>query len=124
MGTRFFARLSRAMLLLVAVATLTACGARSINQVLADPTRYANKDVKLQGQVVESYSVLGRGAYQIDDGTGRLWIVSSRGVPRNGARVQVKGKVRDGFNLGPGVSLPKGVESGMVLVASSHKAKD
>src|SRR6266545_2418916 len=77
-----------------------ACGARTINKVLADPGRYRNREVKLSGSVVDSYSLVGRGAYQIDDGTGKLWIVSDNGVPRKSARIVVKGTVREGFNLG------------------------
>ena len=91
---------------------------------MADPSRYANKEVRIEGGGTDSYSVLGRGAYQIDDGTGRHWVVSEKGVPREGARVSVKGKVRDGFNLGSLVKLPKQVNSGLVMIESSHKAKD
>lgn len=109
--------------ILVALAIpFSGCATRTINHIMADPSRYANKEVRLQGSVTESYSVLGRGAYQIDDGTGKLWVVSNEGVPRQGARVKVKGKVRDGFNLGTLVKLPRQVESGLVLIESSHKA--
>lgn len=100
------------------------CGVKTINHIMADPSRYADKEVKIEGTVTESYSVIGKGAYQVDDGTGRLWIVSTRGVPRKGARVQTKGKVKDGFNIGSVVKLPKELSSGLVMVESSHKAKD
>jgi hypothetical protein len=104
----------------------TACAStRTVNQLLADPGRYRNDKVKLSGEVVESYSVADRGAYQIDDGTGRLWIVSEHGVPRKSARVTVTGTVREGFNLGSladALKLPPGIAAGMVLMESSHKA--
>lgn len=112
--------------LVVAALVSTACGTRTINQVLAEPTRYSNRDVRLSGTVVDSYSVVGRGAYRLDDSTGTLWIISDRGVPRQGARVVVKGTVRDGFSLGslvPQASLPAGVGSGLVLIESSHRAR-
>jgi hypothetical protein len=102
---------------------LAACEQKSINQILADPQRYANREVGVVGNVVQSYSVLGNGAYQVDDGTGRLWVVSKSGVPRKGARVGVKGRVRDGFDLGSLVKLPEAVNSGLVLIESEHKAK-
>ena len=42
----------------------------------------------------------------------------------NGARVVVKGKIREGYNLsGLGDRLPAGLGSGLVLVESSHKAR-
>ena len=104
-----------------------ACAARTVNQVIADPSRYRNREVKLSGTVVDSYSLVNRGAYRIDDGTGQLWIVSENGVPRKSARVDVKGTIREGFNLGSlgdRINLPSAVGSGLVLIESSHKAKN
>ncbi len=105
----------------------TACASVTVNKVLADPSHYRNREVRLSGAVVDSYSLADRGAYLIDDGTGRLWVVSDRGVPRRSAEVTVKGRVREGFNLGSlgdRVHLPPGVGTGLVLMESSHKAKD
>src|SRR5258708_1265296 len=86
--------------LLGTVLFLTSCEQKTINQIMADLQRYAKKDVTVVGKVVKSYSVMGNGAYQIDDGTGKLWVVSKTGVPREGAHVAVKGTIRDGFSLG------------------------
>jgi hypothetical protein len=105
---------------------LTACASKSINHILADPSRYANREVRVSGAVVESYSVASRGAYRIDDSTGQLWVVSDKGVPRKGARVTVKGTIRDGFNLGvlgDRINLPAGIDSGLVMMESSHTAQ-
>lgn len=102
-----------------------ACATRTVNEILADPSRYRDRDVRVSGAVVDSYSLANRGAYRIDDGTGQLWVVSDMGVPRTSARVTVKGKIREGFNLGAlggRINLPAGVGSGLVLMESSHKA--
>lgn len=99
-----------------------ACGAATINKVLADPQRYRDREVKLSGSVVDSYSLVGRGAYQLDDTTGRLWIVSDKGVPRRGAKVNVKGTVREGFNVGAFGDKLK-LPNGLVMIENSHKAK-
>lgn len=113
-------------LLVAGALTSTACAStKTIDQLLADPARYRDDTVKLSGEVVDSYSVANRGAYQIDDGTGRLWVVSESGVPRKSARVTVTGKVREGFNFGSLtdlIKLPPGIAAGMVLMESSHKA--
>ena len=120
---------SRAVLLTmlsVSALALAGCAARTVNQVLADPSRYRDREVKLSGAVVDSFSFINRGAYRIDDGTGQLWVVSDKGVPRISARVTVKGRVREGFNLGSlgdRINLPRGIGSGLVLMESSHKAK-
>jgi hypothetical protein len=123
-------RLCRTVILTVLSVTAlvsAACAARTVNQVIADPSRYRNREVKLSGTVVDSYSLVNRGAYRIDDGTGQLWIVSDNGVPRKSARVDVKGTIREGFNLGSlgdRINLPSAVGSGLVLIESSHKAKN
>ena len=107
------------------VLALTGCAHRRINQIFADPQRYANHDVGVTGNVVKSVSLLGKGAYQVDDGSGRLWVIATtnRGVPREGARVGVRGRIRDGFNLGGIIKLPEIVRSGMVMIESDHRAK-
>ena len=114
-------------LLAIAVAT-AACGPKTVNQILADPSRYRNSDVTVSGRVEESFSFANRGVYRINDDTGQLWVVStSSGVPRKGARVTVKGRIQEGFNmgsLGDRINLPAGVGSGLVMMESSHKAKN
>ena len=116
-------RASVLMVLAFMVLFLAACQEKTINQIMADPHRYANREVGIVGHVVQSYSVVGKGVYQVDDGTGKLWVVSDKGVPRKGARVGVKGTIRDGFSLGSLVKLPEAVSSGLVMMESQHKAK-
>ena len=104
----------------------SACGSTSINRVLSDPSRYRNHDVTVKGTVTDSMSIIDRGVYRIEDHGSQLWVVSSAGVPRTGARVSVTGKVRDVFdigNLGGRVDLPQAMKSGLVLVESSHRAR-
>jgi hypothetical protein len=108
---------------IVSAVLLSGCETKSINEIKADPGRYANHEVGVVGNVVQSVSLLGHGAYEIDDGTGRLWVVSQTGVPRKGARVAVRGKIRDGFDLGTFVKLPERLSAGMVLMEKEHKAK-
>ena len=94
-------RIGSASLILAAVLLLTACPSQTtISKINADPARYRNKEVAIVGTVRDSYGALGQGAYEIDDGTGRLWVVTKRGVPSRGARVGVKGHVHNGFNFG------------------------
>ena len=103
----------------------TACASTSVNRILADPSRYRDREVHVSGSVVDSYSIGNRGAYRIGDDSGTLWVVSDRGVPRKGARVTVQGTIREGLNLGSigdRISLPAGLP-GLVLMESSHNAK-
>jgi hypothetical protein len=119
----------RSALALVFVLTVltAACAAKSINQVLADPGRYRNDTITVHGTVAESASVLGRGAYRITDGDQGLWVVTNGGAPRKGARVNVTGRLQEGYDLGGlggVIKLPGSLQSGLVLIESSHKARD
>jgi len=111
---------------LLAFVLQTGCAVRSINQIMADPQKYANKEVGIKGEVTESYSALGHGAYRVDDGTGRLWVVSDKGVPRKGAKIVAKGTIKDAYNfgdLGSLIKLPEQASSGMVMIEKEHKAQ-
>jgi membrane protein implicated in regulation of membrane protease activity len=106
---------------------MVGCGAKSINQVLADPAKYRNQSVTVHGTVDESASVMGKGAYRISDEGQSLWVVTSGGAPRKGARVNVTGHLQEGYDLsglGSIIKIPGAIQSGLVLVESSHKAKD
>ncbi|MDT7542692.1 MAG: hypothetical protein QOE33_2596 [Acidobacteriota bacterium] len=103
--------------LLVAALSATALAKKTINQINADPSRYRDKTISIVGTVTDSYGVLGNGAYEIDDGTGRMWVVADRTVPARGSRVETKGHVMTGFIL-------RGHNMGTVLRESGRKAKD
>lgn len=88
-------------LLLVGTFFFTACPNReSISKINADPSRYQNKEVGIVGRVGDSYGFLGTGAYELDDGTGKIWVVTKRGAPSRGSKVGAKGRVRTGFSFG------------------------
>ena len=125
MRQRVCRRFVGAAILAVSALVSAACASMTINRVLADPSRHRDRQVRLSGSVVDSYSLANRGAYRIHDDTAQLWVVSDRGTPRKGARVMVTGTIREGFNLGSlgnQISLP-GVGVGLVLMESSHKAR-
>ena len=84
---------------------LAGCDTIPISRVNSDPARYMDKDVTVAGQVINSFGVsfgtMGQGAFELDDGTGRLWVWSSGfGVPSQGARVSVTGRLQGGVTLG------------------------
>jgi hypothetical protein len=99
---RLCSRLSLTLLLIVGTLVLAACPTRtSIEKINRDPGRYAGKDVAIAGHVTTSFGALGTGVYEVDDGTGRMWVFSERyGVPGNGAKVAVTGHIEQGFSFG------------------------
>jgi hypothetical protein len=103
--------------LLGALILLSACPSRTtISKINADPAKYQNKEVGIVGTVTDSYGVMGNGAYEIDDGTGKLWVATTRGVPARGARVGASGRLHTGFSFG-------GRSFGTVLQETDRRAK-
>ncbi len=84
--------------LLAGVLTFAGCPSRTnIGKINADPQRYFDKEVGIGGTVIDSYGVpFVGGAYEIEDDTGKIWVLTERGVPSKGSRVGVKGRVLNG----------------------------
>jgi hypothetical protein len=94
---------------------LIGCAPLTVARINQDPSRYRNRVVTLTGTVVTSVGIMGTGGYQIDDGTGRIVVLSRTGVPSGGSRVSVTGSV-----------VPAAVVLGQPLTAireQSHKVK-
>ena len=114
------------LLLLVGAVSLSAlgCAGTTISKILAEPQHYTHKgDVGLTGNVVESMSFLGHGAYKLDDGTGTIWVISNHGVPRRGARVKVHGRIRDVVDVSTIMRLPEQIGSGLVMTDATHSGR-
>ncbi len=125
MKGRDITRIAGFALVSVMALSLAGCGT-TINRIMADPSHYRDRQAKISGRVVDSYSFGPRGAFLIDDRTGRLWVLSDRGVPRRGAWVKVTGTIREGYNIGAmgdRLRLPMGLETGIVLIEDYHKAR-
>lgn len=89
----------RATALAFVALLLAGCGTTRINRVLGDPSRYRARDVRIEGTVTNVVGALSAGVYQVDDGTGKIYVLSGRGIPNKGARVRVTGNVQEGFNI-------------------------
>lgn len=116
--------LVRSLAVAIALMATIACATR-VNNVLADPSKYRNREVTISGDVRDSYSIMSRGVYRVEDSTGSLWVYSDQGVPRTGAKVKVTGTIREGFNLGNLADrLPAGMASGLILIEREHRARE
>lgn len=78
---------------------LAGCPASTtIAEITRDPGKFSGSDVTITGQVSEAFGALGKGIFQIDDGTGKIWVYSDTyGVPGNGNKVAVTGRIEQGF---------------------------
>src|ERR1700752_3682824 len=109
----------RTGLVMAVVLLSAACATKSISQVRADPARYRNQTITVRGTVAEGASIMGKGAYKLADGDQSLWVVTSGGAPRTGARVDVTGRLEDGYDLGGFgriLKLPEARQKGLVFV--------
>ena len=85
--------------MVAATLILGGCGSTKISRILADPIRYQSRNVAVEGTVTNSIGAFVAGVYQVDDGTGKIYVLSSRGVPSKGARVKVSGNVTPGVTV-------------------------
>jgi hypothetical protein len=105
------------LLTLTAALLLSACAAVPIGRIAADPSRYLNRTVHVQGTVTTSYGLLGAGGYQVEDSSGKIYVLSRTGIPNKGSRVAVTGTVMSGMNIA-GHSL------GAAIRESHHKVEN
>ena len=96
---------SRAAFILAAAAlvALLACAglfATKIADIKGDPGKYENKVVTVSGTVDESHNLILVRYYTVNDGSGTISVVTKDALPKEGAKVTVKGTVNQAFKLG------------------------
>ncbi|HEX7286734.1 MAG TPA: hypothetical protein VF532_11175 [Candidatus Angelobacter sp.] len=73
----------------------------TIADINKDPGKFAGKEVMIKGTTSNSFGAMGKGVFQVDDGTGSIWVYSQNfGVPSGGVKVAVTGQVEQGFSFG------------------------
>jgi len=95
-----------------------ACPQRTtISEIKAYPGKYRDKEIAIVGRVTNSFGVLGTGFYEIEDGTGRILVATSRGgAPAKGSEIAVSGKVFNAFTFA-------GQNYGTVLQENERKVR-
>ncbi len=93
------------VLLIAGLAIFAAgCGGVKISEILENPGDYATKEVSVSGTIVDRYWIdfLGvkAGAYQIDDGTGTIWVVTDVEPAEEGKKASAKGTVSTAGKVG------------------------
>ena len=102
--------------ILLSAVALSGCATTNISRILADPHRYRHREVHVEGTVTNVIGALNAGVYQVDDGTGKIFVVSGRGIPAKGVRVKVNGNVTEGVNI-------MGKSFGTSIQEHGHKVK-
>lgn len=72
-----------------------------ISEIREDPQKYQDKQVTVRGKVIETFALpfLHKGMYQIDDDTGKIWILSQDTVPFRGEEVTVNGTIKSAITI-------------------------
>ena len=93
-------------ILVIAVMVVAGCkdDRTAISSILNQPNNFTGKEVVVAGNVGKSYEVnliiANAGVYQLDDGSGKIWVITRNGIPGEGTQVGVKGIVSNGIKLG------------------------
>lgn len=90
------------VLLLLPIFFISGCAAYiQIAEIRDNPKQFDERSVTVRGKVVETLSIpfVQKGMYQIDDGTGKIWVMSSVRMPARSDRVIVEGKLKTGFTI-------------------------
>ncbi len=80
------------------------------------PNRFHDKKVTISGTVDETITlpILGVGVYQLNDGTGKIWVKPTELTPAKGDRVMVTGTVKVGLTI-------SGRSFGLILIESKSE---
>jgi RecJ-like exonuclease len=80
---------------LVSIGISGCSGLTTVRRVQDHPHRHwFNETVQLQGTVIDRAPLLDAVVYQLQDGTGEIWVLSSEPEIEQGDRVRVRGTVR------------------------------
>jgi uncharacterized protein YdeI (BOF family) len=96
-------RLALTLVLLVGLLSCGNLGQMGMNAIGANITQIQDlksqqndeTTVYVQGKVEKRVPLVNRYAYQIDDSTGKIWVVTDQKGLREGEQVVIKGKVRN-----------------------------
>jgi hypothetical protein len=95
-------RLRRSVPLAAVLVLLAGCASTTpIGDLLSNSTRYNGKTVRIKGEVTKSVGAIVAGAYQVNDNTGTLTVVSEgNSPPPEGSKIGVKGIFQALLTLG------------------------
>ena len=98
----FSGKISALAVLGVSILLLAGCPRRqNIALINHEPGRFGGREITIAGRVVNSFGVMGEGAFELDDGTGRMWVFSEKyGIPGRDAGLAVTGRVQQTFSIG------------------------
>lgn len=105
------------ILALLLISALWYCASTvQISDIRNSPNQYHNKRVTLSGTVDETITlpILGVGVYQLNDGTGTIWVKPKEMTVAKGDQVMVTGTIKVGITI-------SGRSFGLILIESKEE---
>lgn len=90
------------LFVLILLLTLIQCAASvRIGDIRNAPNRFHDKKVTISGTVDETITlpILGVGVFQLNDGTGAIWVKPKEITPQKGEYVKVTGTIKVGLTI-------------------------
>src|SRR5436190_19070093 len=102
--------------IVLAATLLAGCAPLKIGRINADPSRFRNQTIHVTGTVTNSVGLMGKGGYELEVPTGKIYVISGSEVPSRGSCVTVTGRPMPGAQL-----LRTAV--GLAIREGSHKVQ-
>lgn len=102
------------LFVLILLIMLIQCAASvRIGDIKNTPSRYHNKKVTIGGTIDETITlpILGIAVFQLNDGTGTIWVKPKEMTREKGDRVRVTGEIKVGITI-------SGKSFGLILIES------
>lgn len=87
-----FVRLKQISLGVTLLTSLVGCQTPLIT--IKESPKKVDQTVYLTGKVVHLAPFLGNGAYQIEDVTGKIWVVTTQTLPQLNQQINLKGRIK------------------------------
>ncbi len=102
-------------ILLLSIVLIQCAASVRISDIRDNPSQFQNKKVTIGGTVDEALTlpILGVGVYQLNDGTGKIWVKPEGTVPEKGEDVMVTGTLKVGLTI-------SGRSFGLILIESEN----
>ena len=88
--------------IILSIALSGCIGGDNIGDILENPRQYDDVTVHISGTVIDELSIplVSIGAFEVDDGTGSIWVITEMGTPTEREQISVAGSVKTAFSIG------------------------
>jgi hypothetical protein len=96
-----FNLVAAAVLVFTVLAAAGCTSATKIGDVMANSSKYEGKTVTVKGTVGDTVwlAAADKGTYQVGDGSGTIWVITTQPPPQKGLTVTTEGTVQAAFTL-------------------------